>query len=174
MPMIDEVLSEAGVDVADLAAIGVGVGPGNFTGIRISVSAARGLSLALGIPAIGVSLLEALRYGHDGPSLSAIDARRSNLYLQSFGTGRGRGPEMVSFEDISHWAEPGLSVIGNRCHEIADTFNMTARPAAFAPASAIARIASARWQSPAPRPAPLYVRAADAAPSKDSGPKILT
>ena len=60
MPMIEETLADAKISLSDLTAIGVGIGPGNFTGIRISVSAARGLALALGIPAIGVSLLDAL------------------------------------------------------------------------------------------------------------------
>ena len=47
MPLLEEVLASAGVSWSDLDAIGVGIGPGNFTGIRISVSAARGLALGL-------------------------------------------------------------------------------------------------------------------------------
>ena len=53
MPMLEEVLAAQGLTWADLDAIGVGTGPGNFTGIRISVAAARGLALGLGIPAVG-------------------------------------------------------------------------------------------------------------------------
>ena len=60
-----EVLASADVTYSDLTAIGVGIGPGNFTGIRIAVSAARGLALGLGVPAIGVSHLQALAFGHD-------------------------------------------------------------------------------------------------------------
>lgn len=48
MPMLEQVLAEAGAGWGDLAALGVGIGPGNFTGVRISVSAARGLALGLG------------------------------------------------------------------------------------------------------------------------------
>ena len=61
MPMLLEVLAAGNAELADLDAIAVGIGPGNFTGIRISVSAARGLALALGIPAVSVSTFEVMR-----------------------------------------------------------------------------------------------------------------
>ncbi|TGN47811.1 tRNA (adenosine(37)-N6)-threonylcarbamoyltransferase complex dimerization subunit type 1 TsaB, partial [Paracoccus liaowanqingii] len=60
MPMLEELLVEAGLGWRDLDVIGVGTGPGNFTGIRVGVAAARGLAVALRIPAIGVGAPEAL------------------------------------------------------------------------------------------------------------------
>ena len=54
LPMIDRLLAEAGVAIADVGRIAVDVGPGSFTGIRIAVATARGLGLALGVPVIGV------------------------------------------------------------------------------------------------------------------------
>ena len=57
VPLLQEVLAETGTTWADLTRIGVGIGPGNFTGIRISVATARGLALGLGIPAIGITSL---------------------------------------------------------------------------------------------------------------------
>jgi tRNA threonylcarbamoyl adenosine modification protein YeaZ len=72
MPMLEEVLQAGGASFDDLKGIGVGIGPGNFTGIRIAVSAARGLAMGLGIPAVGVSVLEALVHGHERPRLGAI------------------------------------------------------------------------------------------------------
>jgi tRNA threonylcarbamoyladenosine biosynthesis protein TsaB len=58
--VVEEALAAAGKTYADLDAIAVSVGPGSFTGIRVAVSAARGFALALGRPAIGVNVLEAL------------------------------------------------------------------------------------------------------------------
>ena len=57
MPMLEELLAEAGIAWRIFAPLAVGTGPGNFTGVRISVAAARGLALGLGIPAIGVTRL---------------------------------------------------------------------------------------------------------------------
>ena len=86
MPLIEELLAEAQINRFDLKAIGVGTGPGNFTGIRISVAAARGLALALKIPAIGVTSLEALAFGAQSPVVASVDARQNRIYCQTFGT----------------------------------------------------------------------------------------
>lgn len=175
MPLISEVMAAGGAQLSDLDAIGVGIGPGNFTGIRISVSGARGLALALGRPAVGVSLLEALVWGANGPCLAAIDARRDHVYLQRFGDACDRGPELVSLEDCGDWAAPGLTLTGDRAEEIGARLGAGITPAPANPAPAIARFAARRFRDPAlPRPAPLYLRAADAAPSRETGPVILS
>jgi tRNA threonylcarbamoyladenosine biosynthesis protein TsaB len=174
MPLLTETLAAGGATLSDLHAIGVGIGPGNFTGIRISVAAARGLALALGVPAVGVSRLDALALDAPRPLLACLDARRDHLYLQRFGAGLDRGPELVALDAAEDWAVPGLTVVGPDSATLAARIGAHAAPAPHSTATAIARIAAARFRDPGlPRPAPLYLRAADAAPSRETGPTIL-
>ncbi|NNK77714.1 MAG: tRNA (adenosine(37)-N6)-threonylcarbamoyltransferase complex dimerization subunit type 1 TsaB [Litoreibacter sp.] len=187
MPMLEDVLAKQAIDWNDLDAIAVGIGPGNFTGIRISVSAARGLSLALGIPALGVSLFEVMRQCGDvdaaappASELVSLEAPRGTVYVQAFRGGEPYGaPRQIDPEAPPE--DLGLTeaarVIGNRAEDIAPPFKAEARPAVLSNiAEHIAQIAQARLAgdtgTPA-RPAPLYVRPADAAPPRDPAPVIL-
>ncbi|MEP0563146.1 MAG: tRNA (adenosine(37)-N6)-threonylcarbamoyltransferase complex dimerization subunit type 1 TsaB, partial [Paracoccaceae bacterium] len=97
MPLLEETLAARGLAWGDLDALAVGVGPGNFTGIRIGVSAARGLALALGIPAIGVSAFEAMAFQHMGEScLICLPAPRDQAYVQTFRRGQPNGaPQQI-------------------------------------------------------------------------------
>jgi tRNA threonylcarbamoyladenosine biosynthesis protein TsaB len=85
MDVIEETLRVSGTDYAGLGRIAVATGPGSFTGVRVGVSAARGLALALKIPAVGVTTLEAIaeesrRAFPRRPIMPVIDARRDELY----------------------------------------------------------------------------------------------
>jgi tRNA threonylcarbamoyladenosine biosynthesis protein TsaB len=174
MPLIAEVLATGGADLAHLEAIGVGIGPGNFTGIRISVSAARGLALALGIPAVGVSTLEARAHGLPRPVTVIEDARRGEVYVQTFDGVQAEAPVLLHAGEMGH-VVPTAAVTGTGAAATAAIVaKLTALPAAMPLAEAIARIAATRFRDPAlPRPAPLYLRAADAAPARDGGPVML-
>lgn len=80
---IDVVLKEASITSSDLAAIAVSKGPGSYTGLRIGVSAAKGLCFALDIPLISIATLEALAHQvkvSDGIVISMLDARRMEVY----------------------------------------------------------------------------------------------
>ena len=146
MPLLEEVLAEGGARWRDLDRLGVGIGPGNFTGIRISVAAARGLALSLGIPAIGISTLEAIRAGNECGT-PCVPAPRGQGYVQR----AGQAPELVDMTDIADAVlPPAPALLAERI----------ARLARFAPGDG-------------PPPAPLYVRPADAAPAKDAPPVIL-
>ncbi|WP_170414943.1 tRNA (adenosine(37)-N6)-threonylcarbamoyltransferase complex dimerization subunit type 1 TsaB [Ruegeria atlantica] len=150
MPLLEEVLADTGYEWKDLSAIGVGVGPGNFTGIRISVSAARGLALGLGVPAIGVTGFDALAE-LSSDALPAIRAPRDQVYVAL----PDREPALMPLTE----AESLGPLILNDDPD--------------AQIRAIARIAGQGWQTNTTQPAPLYVRPADAAPSKDTPPVLL-
>ena len=174
MVLLQEVLDKGGATYKDLTAIGVGTGPGNFTGIRISVSAARGLALGLGIPAIGVSVLQAQAFGTRGPVLSTVDARRDSVYLQGFGYEPTVGPEQHPLDALPDTARhPDLTVIGGRSDVVSQKLDARAAAPAYPLGEAIARLASSRLGQDAPRPKPLYIRPADAAPPRDPAPVIL-
>lgn len=143
-PMIDAVLSDAGVALGDLARIAVCTGPGSFTGVRIGVAAARGLALGCGIPAVGITRFEALA---SGPGPVALPGRSGQIFVQDFGPD---GP------DGRH------TPLGPPRIETGTAPDRMADPAI------IARLGAAH---PADlRPAPLYMRPADAAPARDQPP----
>jgi len=157
--LCQELMAHADVAVTDLTAIGVGIGPGNFTGIRISVSAARGLALGLGVPAVGVSSFDAMRLGTDGPCAVAVGAPRDMVYLQGFENPELSEPAQYPATDLPSFNGPLIGAGGQAsAHPIAE---------------AIARLTASRYASETLRPAPLYLRAADAAPGRDAAPVML-
>ncbi len=151
MPLLEELLTQASETWQSLDAIGVGIGPGNFTGIRISVSAARGLALGLGVPAVGVSGFEALSELAQPDQIPAIPAPREQVYIQT----KNAPPRLVARNEADSLGplylcdQPDMQV------------------------SAIARLTARRWTTTRTLPAPLYVRPADAAPSRDVPPVLL-
>ncbi|CAM3261018.1 tRNA threonylcarbamoyl adenosine modification protein YeaZ [Paracoccus aminovorans] len=155
MPLLQDLLAQAGVGWRDLSVIGCGTGPGNFTGIRIAVAAARGLSLSLGIPAVGVGRAEAAAHGLARPCRVLLPARDGEVLWQDFGPGLDSRPRQGAVHDLP----PGPPVHRHPLLPLAE---------------AIARIALDRRAAPGlPRPAPIYLRPADAAPARDRGPVML-
>ncbi|MFY0635689.1 MAG: tRNA (adenosine(37)-N6)-threonylcarbamoyltransferase complex dimerization subunit type 1 TsaB [Vannielia sp.] len=150
MPILEALLAEAGLAWGDLTALGVGIGPGNFTGIRISVAAARGLALALQIPAVGVSSFELAREAESGEVF--LPAPRDMAYAQAFSEGQPSGPPRLL---------PRPEALAESIADLPE--RLASRAAALL----------ARASGPIPRPAPLYVKAPDAAPARDAPPEIV-
>src|ERR1700730_16891058 len=92
MPLIAAMMSAANIEFAEIDRIAVTVGPGSFTGLRVGVAAARGIALATGKPAVGLTTLAALAapfFEADERTalLAVIDARHDQVYMQLFGAG---------------------------------------------------------------------------------------
>ena len=99
-PLCEEILNSASLSWKNIDVIGVCVGPGNFTGVRVGVSAARGLALSLSKPAIGISRLDAMALDSKGPLSVIMDARRERIYIQDFLNGIAiNDPKIVEIEN---------------------------------------------------------------------------
>lgn len=173
LPMLEEMLAEAGVAWKALDGIAVATGPGNFTGLRLAVAAARGLALALGIPAVGVSLFEALSAGLPGPVLVVLPERGGGHAAQLLVDGVPTAAALRGDPaGLGPFAEATLC-LGQDARAIASRLGLGAGPEAVrADPAAIAAVAAPRLGK-APPPAPLYLRPADALPSSDPIPLLL-
>lgn len=112
LPWAQELLAEAGIAKAQLDAIAVGRGPGAFTGVRLGISIAQGIALALDRPVVPVSTLAALAMRASGARiLASIDARMGEVYLGAFareGDGvKACGPEAVLAPEAALLPEGG-------------------------------------------------------------------
>jgi tRNA threonylcarbamoyl adenosine modification protein YeaZ len=161
-------LEAAGVGWADLGAVAVCVGPGDFTGVRVGVAAARGLALGLGVPAVGVTRLEALAAGRAGSALVAVDARRGAVCAQAFRDGAPLGsPVLVPRDALAALTPAGAVRLGAAADPGGPDAGEAPDPVA------LARVAAARLAGPVAPPAPFYLRPPDASPPSEPAPTLL-
>ncbi len=180
MPLIGRVIAQSGVTFAALDRIAVTTGPGSFTGLRVGLSAARGIALAANKPVVGVTTLSAyaapvVSQNGEHPVVSAIDARHDHVYLQVV-SGNGGSlilPRVAAIEealDAARFGAPHL--VGNAARILADRWPADGPPPFAVDAQAAPDIAWVGWLgaavSPDTAPArPFYLRAPDAKPPKD-------
>ena len=180
MTLIARVMKESGVAFASLDRIAVTAGPGSFTGLRVGLSAARGIGLAANKPVVGLTTLTAyaapvVGQNAEQPVISAIDARHDHVYFQVV-SGNGSSlirPRVAPVEEAlaaSRFGAPHL--VGNAAKILADRWPAHALPPFKVDAQIAPEIAWVAWLgaavSPDNAPArPFYLRAPDAKPPKD-------
>lgn len=147
MEKIGTLLSRNGLDYSGIDRVAVTTGPGSFTGLRIGLSVARGLGLALDIPVLGIPTLLAISLGHQGQSEIILDAGRSEAYVQRF-------------------CAPGVAVDKPVLADLGHSLQAASRAAPDdwrVDIAAMARFAAKADPEKFP-PAPVYIRPADAKP----------
>ena len=151
IPLLNEILDEAFLSWEDIHRIGVCTGPGNFTGIRISVSAARGLAFGLNIPAIGISSFEATLYGRSEKDLAILPANKGFYYI-------GSNPENAKFASEESVGSMNKSFI----HKLEPETLL----------KNIALLTLEKNQNFRP-PTPCYIKPADVSPNAKNKPQLL-
>jgi tRNA threonylcarbamoyladenosine biosynthesis protein TsaB len=176
MPLVARVMDAARLEFAEIDRIAVTVGPGSFTGVRVGIAAARGIALAAGKPAIGLTTLAAFTAPHvaagfAGTVVPVIDARHGQVYMQVFGPG-GRAlipPRLASVREAVEAARTGPALItGPAADLVAREWPADEPPPKVVAASApdigwVARLGAAA-QADRSLPKPLYLRPPDARP----------
>jgi tRNA threonylcarbamoyladenosine biosynthesis protein TsaB len=173
-------MRKAAIAFTALDRIAVTTGPGSFTGLRVGLSAARGIALAAGKPVVGVTTLTAYAAPVVGvnaaqPVISAIDARHDHVYIQVVG-GDGSPlltPRVAPIEEALGAARFGAPhLVGNAAQILAERWPKDATPPFQVDALPAPDIAWVAWLGAAVDPdtapaRPYYLRAPDAKPPKD-------
>lgn len=181
MPLIARVMNEAAIGFAALDRIAVTTGPGSFTGLRVGLSAARGIALAAGKPVVGVTTLTAyaapvVSTNSQPAVLAAIDARHDQVYFQVVSGDGGAlvPPRIAPIEEALGASRFGaLHLVGNAARILADRWPADAPlPSQVDDDMPAPDITWVAWLGAAVNPEtaaarPYYLRAPDAKPSRD-------
>jgi tRNA threonylcarbamoyladenosine biosynthesis protein TsaB len=177
MPMIERVLATAGLAYSDLDRIAVAVGPGSFTGLRVGLAAALGLSIASGVPAIGISSFHAAAVRADRAAgtrgIVVLDSRREEPFVAELGAAADflREPCVMTVAELDAFvvsAGPAL-LCGDapalERYRDRDGIRLHRHAAHAAEVAFLASDSARRFDLP---PNPVYVRAPDVTMPKPS------
>jgi tRNA threonylcarbamoyladenosine biosynthesis protein TsaB len=180
MPLIARVMKASGIAFTSLDRVAVTTGPGSFTGLRVGLSAARGIALAADKPVVGLTTLTAYAAPFVGehsahPIVSAIDARHDHVYFQVVSGDGGSliKPKVAPIEEAleaSRFGAPHL--VGNAAGILADRWPSDAPAPVRVDVQPAPDITWVAWLGAAVDPEtaparPYYLRAPDAKPPKD-------
>jgi tRNA threonylcarbamoyladenosine biosynthesis protein TsaB len=169
-PLVERLMREAGKSFNEVGRIAVIAGPGSFTGVRVGVAFARGLSLALGIPSAGVTSLEALEGLPPGKRiLGLLPAKRRppqrTWWAQLLDSGKGA---MAPVELDEHGVRALSGDVAAICGGVEGVPDIGRPRIAAAPAAREAAILVGRLEGEFPLARPIYVREPDATPMERS------
>ena len=173
MPMVEQALLAAGLDRSEIDRVGVGVGPGSFTGVRAGLSVARGIARGLNIPVVGVGSLRALAHACSPPSavVAVLDARRDEVFVAAYAPDGGElvAPRVVAVAAFDAWLAAqtlGPHVFVGEGVALLNRASACSEPDGVLPhAVCVAQVAAALAPELAPA-TPVYVRDAGATPQK--------
>ena len=190
-PLIQGLLAEAGMKLGELDVLVVDRGPGRFTGLRVGLATVRTLAFALDVPVVGLTSLEILAnvesvvdhdwYTDAGETVtSVIDARRNEVFQQSFKAGRPIGDEMIGPADELAGRAVGV-VVGDGLDRYHDAYQSVsglepnggmAMVGVTVDAGTMLKMAGGADPKPGAEIEPLYLRSPDVNPNVKTRPRV--
>ncbi len=175
LPAIAACLQELSIGIGEIDLVGCAIGPGSFMGLRVGLATAKGLSLGLGAPWVGVPTLDAAAHPYadlEGAVVPVLDARKHRLYAAIYRGGRRAGDFLdigiedllsrLKCEDRVTFVGPGADILADLCQERSGFSALPDEPARRA--LALARLAGEILEREGPSPSdagPLYLREPD-------------
>jgi tRNA threonylcarbamoyladenosine biosynthesis protein TsaB len=168
---IDRVMREVGWERSTLTRVAVGIGPGSFTGVRVGIAIAEGISSGLNIPLIGIGSLKAMAAGVPDSDARVrcpvLDARRNELFVAAYGSdGQERlAPQLftrdAALERLTQLLGAKPVLLGVLSREIAEEQDRLDSELTAYPSAACVALAAVHEAPPTEAVLPLYIRDAD-------------